>query len=667
NSKRDSMLTYHSANQKFAIMLLALFLTGITSHAQKIKRPQPVWWFGQSGAANFNFYRGTTKMLNSSKTVPTAFHKGEGVKPYASLLTEYRPNRVWGGMLNVAFDNRGSQFDGVMAPCDCPATLSTNLSYLTIEPSLRLAPFSSAFYIFAGPTLGFNLTKAFIYTQEKQADTRGDWSDIRNTVLSAQAGAGIDIPLSKRTSATQMTLSPFASFQTDFGHEPRSVESWSFYTVRAGIALKFGTAKKTAQKMLDIPETAPVKTAASVIEKEVAFTVRAPKVVPLNRKVQETFPLRNSVFFDLGFTGIPSRYIQLNKGQAASFKEEQLQVGQPDNLSNGRSSRQLAVYHNILNIMGDRLRSNPQSTIALSGASEKDPAQGKILAQNIKQYLVNIFDIDGSRISVEGREKPVVPSEQPGATKELALLREGDRRVDIVSTSSELLMQVGGKTSSFLKPVQITAVQADPLDSHVLFNAAGANDALKSWSVELTDEQGKMQSYGPYTKDQASVSGKSILGSNTQGNYKIMMLGETKNGQTIKKESFVSLMKMDDPKQQGLRYSILFDFDKSKSIDSYEKFLSEVVTPLITENSTVIIHGHTDVIGEDIYNHSLSHDRAMGAQKIIEIALMLARKKGVSFETYGFGEDAGMAPFENNFPEERFYNRTVIIDIIPSK
>jgi hypothetical protein len=40
-----------------------------------------------------------------------------------------------------------------------------------------------------------------------------------------------------------MTLSPFAAFQTDFGHEPRKVESWSFYTIRAGIALKFGTKK----------------------------------------------------------------------------------------------------------------------------------------------------------------------------------------------------------------------------------------------------------------------------------------------------------------------------------------------------------------------------------------------------------------------------------------
>jgi hypothetical protein len=47
--------------------------------------------------------------------------------------------------------------------------------------------------------------------------------------------------------------------------------------------------------------------------------------------------------------------------------------------------------------------------------------------------------------------------------------------------------------------------------------------------------------------------------------------------------------------------------------------------------------------------------------------LLNTGKKGIKFETYGFGEDAGTSPFENNFPEERFYNRTVIIDIIPGK
>ena len=663
------MLRYHTTKQKIAFLFLVLVFAGITSYAQNVTRVQPRWWFGQSAAANINYYRGTTQKLNNSLTVPTAFHKGTSVRPYISLLTEYRPGKVWGGMLNVAWDNRGGSFDGVMAPCNCPANLRTKISYLSIEPSLRIAPFASAFYVFVGPTLGINLSKEFTYKQDKTPDITADFSEINKTVFSGQAGLGIDIPISKRTSETQMTLSPFASFQSDLGSSPRNIESWSMYTIRAGMALKFGTVKRAATAVAPpiIIRDTVTGPSTTVMARDIQFSVRAPKVVPLNRQVKETFPLRNSVFFDIGSTEIPSRYVLLNNSQAASFKEEQLQESQPNNLSTGRSARQMAVYHNILNIMGDRLRSNPQSSIALSGAADNNPTEGKMLAENVKQYLVSTFGIDGSRISTEGRAKPVIPSEQPGAIHDIALLKQGDRRVDILSTSSELLMQVGGVTSPFLRPVQITAMQQDPLDSHVIFNVAGADELLNTWSVEVADEQGNVQRYGPYTQDQASISGKTILGSNTQGNYKISMIGQTKTGLAVRKESSVSLMKMDDVKQEGLRYSILFDFDRSTAIDAYEKFLADVVTPLISDNATVIIHGHTDIIGEEKYNHNLSHDRAMGAQRIIERALSNAGKKGVRFETYGFGEDVNMSPFENNLVEERFYNRTVIIDIIPAK
>jgi len=660
------MLQYHTTKRRFALILLMLIFAGITSHAQEVKRVQPVWWFGESGAANFNYYVGTTQMLNQDLTVPTAFHKGDGIKPYASLLTEYRPNRILGGMLNLAFDDRAGKL--TVAPCNCPATLATNISYFTIEPSLRIAPFASAFYVFVGPTLSINVSKEFTYTQEKQTDTRADWSNINKTVFSAQAGAGIDIPLSARTSVAQMTLSPFASFQTDLFDQPRSVETWSIYTFRAGLALKFGTGKKApvtaAVKNKTKPIITPVVIPVAVVEKEVQFSVRAPKVVPLGRQVKETFPLRSSVFFDIGSTEIPIRYVQLSPAKASYFKEEQLQKNQPDNLNKGRSARQMAVYHNILNIMGDRMRVNPQSSIALIGASDKNPTEGKLMAENIKHYLVTVFAIDASRISTEGRDKPLIPSEQPGAVTNIELLHQGDRRVDIVSTSPELLMQVGGSTSDVLKPVVITAVQEDPLDSHVIFNADGANELLESWFVDITNEQGgDVQHYGPYTQDMASVSGKTILGSNTQGNYKVVMTGQTKSGHSIRKESSVSLMKTDDLKQEGLRYSILFDFDKSKTINSYTNFLTDVITPLIPENGTIHIHGHTDIIGDKNHNLSLSYERAMSTQKIIEHALLKTGKKGIKFETFGFGDDAGMAPFENSLPEERFYNRCVIIDI----
>jgi outer membrane protein OmpA-like peptidoglycan-associated protein len=418
-----------------------------------------------------------------------------------------------------------------------------------------------------------------------------------------------------------------------------------------GAAIKFGTGV----------EATP---APAVVERDVQFSIRAPKAVPVKRRVRESFPLRNNVFFESGSTEIPIRYVELTKEQAASFKEEQLQEVRPTSLT-GRSLRQMTVYYNILNILGDRMKRSPGMTISLSGASELGPELGKARAETIKKYLVEVFGIESSRITTEGRNKPEIPSIVPGATKELGLLRAEDRRVDIESNSPEMMIEVGGGPHHVMKPVQIVSVVEDPLDSQVLINVVGAKDAFASWSLEITDERGKVQRYGPSTRDHENISGNTILGDRSKGDYKIVMLGRTKSGKFVTKESSVHLVRRVEPTKDAVRFSILFDFDQPETIDSYEKFLTEVVTPLIPDSGTVVIHGHTDIVGEEEYNDSLSSQRAQDTKNIIERAISNSSKHGITFQTFGLGENLQFAPFDNYFPEERFYNRTVIIDIVP--
>ncbi|WP_069657951.1 outer membrane beta-barrel protein [Arcticibacter eurypsychrophilus] len=643
------MLPINKLTQRFTICSLMLFLGHMTIQAQTT---QPTWWFGVSGAANFNFYDGTTQRLNNTLIAPTAFHDGFGIRPYGSFLIEYRPASALGVMLNVGYDGRGGKFDDVIAPCNCPATLETNTSYITVEPSLRLRVASSNFYLFAGPRVAFNLNKDFSYTQLRQPDTDSELSEMRKTVVSGQIGAGYDFDISSPNSRTKINLSPFVSFHPYFGQDARDIESWSITSVRTGIALKFGRGEKDA--IADAPVAVPVT--------DVIFTVREPKEISLNHQISETLPLRNSVFFNPGSSEIPSRYVLLSADQAGNFKEEQLLNEQSAN-TNGRSARQLNVYHNILNILGDRMRANPTTSITLVGASAKGKKEGRAFAESIKEYMVTSFGIDGSRITTNGRTEPVIPSKQPDGTRELALLREEDRRVDIQSTSAELLMEVGG---GMMKPIQINASQVDPLDSHVILNVKGAEKQLKSWSVALTDANGIVQNYGPFTKDQASIPGKTILNNSQEGTYQIAMNGETKDGLPVKKESSLHLISQKETIEKSFRYSILFDFNKSNTVASYEKFLTDVVSPLITSGSTVIIHGHTDVIGDVTYNTTLSQSRSEQTQNSIERVLSGSGVTNVKFETSGFGEDLDHAPFENNLPEERFYNRTVVIDIIPA-
>lgn len=643
-----------------SLVLSTLIITGIQAQTQAQDAPftKPSWLFGAAAGANFNFYNGSTHKLNAQLTPPVAFHEGKGTGLFAAPLIEYRrPGSRWGLMLQTGYDSRSGTFAQQTTPCDCPVDLSTKLSYITVEPGLRFAPFkASGFYLMGGPRLAINVQKEFRYElginpaysdQEKTAVVYGDLSEVKEKLLSMQVGAGYDIPLASQHNRTQLILSPFVTYQPYFGQSPRSIETMTVNTLRVGAALKFGRGK--------------VNTPIAV--NNVQFSVHAPANHAKDRRVRETFPLRNYVFFNQGSTAIPDRYVQLEKSQVKDFKEDQLEVFTPKTLA-GRSEREMTVYYNVLNILGDRLGKNPSATIMLVGSSEKGPQEGKVMAETVKSYLVNTFGIEASRIAIAGRSKPKLPSEQPGGTKELDLLREGDRRVSIESGSPALLMEFQSGPEAALKPVEIKAIQEAPLDSYVTFTTAGSATAYTSWSMEITDEKGIIQNFGPYMQESISIPGKSILGNRPEGTYLVTMLGTNVDGTIEKKKATVKMVLWTPAKdEEGQRYSVLYEFNDSKAISTYEKYLTEVVTPKIPKGGKVIIHGHTDIIGDETNNRNLSLARANNVKSIIESSLAKAGRKDVTFEVQGLGEE--QAPFNNKFPEERFYNRTVIIDIFP--
>lgn len=640
--------------------------------APKATFTQPSWWFGAAGGANFNFYQGTTQHLTNDFMVGTAFGDGQGIGLFAAPLIEFhRPGTMLGFMLQAGYDGRKGSWEQVQSPCNCPADLETGLSYITVEPSIRFAPFRSNFYIYGGPRFAFNIDKSFLYRQgispdypnvPARPDINGDFSDMNKSVISMQIGAGYDISLSADNKQNQAVLSPFVAFHPYFGQDPRSIESWNITSVRAGLALKFGHGKKTVDRAVYVPPVAKV-----VVEPDVTFAVNAPENVPVERRVRETFPLRNYVFFNEGSNEIPGRYVLLRKDQVKDFREDQLEVFTPKELT-GRSKRQMTVYYNVLNILGDRMVKNPASNVTMTGSSMEGTQDGKAMAESTKKYLVDVFAIAPDLIKTEGRLKPVIPSEQPGGQLELGLLREGDRRVSITSNSPELLMEFQSGNDVPLKPVEINVVQEAPIDSYTTFNVAGAETAFTSWSMELTDKQGKVQKFGPYTKESVSIPGKTILGSSPEGDYKVIMTGQTKSGKVIKKETTAHLVLWTPPvAEEMMRFSVIYEFNNSEAIAMYDKYLTEVVTPKIPKNGSVIIHGHTDIIGGEDINLKLSLARANDVKGIMEKALAKANRADVKFEVHGFGEDEIMAPFNNKFPEERFYNRTVIIDIIPAK
>lgn len=675
NSKKESRNAWFPFTQPIKMLIIsALILLGAHTplQAQEAEYTRPSWRFGVAAGANFNFYRGSTHILNATIAPPVVFNDGFGVGLFLAPLIEFhREDTRFGFMLQAGYDSRKGAFDQIMTVCNWPADLSTNLSYITVEPSLRFAPFRSNFYLFAGPRFAFNRDKSFTFKQGVNpdvpnqiapADVEGDFSNVENTIISMQVGAGLDIPLSSRNSRTQFMLSPFVSFQPHFGQNPRTIETWNLTTVRAGMALKLGQGRN---RNIPVQREEVVVVPVVPVAPQVVFTVDAPVATPARIRVRETFPLLSHVFFNTGSTEIPNRYKLLKKEDVSSFRADQLETTLPAPTA-GRSARQMNVYYNVINILGDRMVKHPQTTINLVGSSEIGLEDGKRMAESVKVYLVNIFGINAARITTKGQLIPERASVTEERRRDLELLAEEDRRVSIESTSSDLLMEFHSGPNAPLKPLEIVATQEAPVDNYVTFNVKGANEAFTSWSLRLTDSRGVSQNFGPYTQDSIRIPVSSILGTRPEGDYRVTMTGQAKNGTVVVREATTRLVPFAPPRiEEVLRFSIIFEFGQADATAIYEKFLQEVVAPKIPINGTVVIHGHTDVIGDSAFNQKLSMDRANEVKRIIENELSKSRRTDVKFEFRGFGEDVNAAPFGNRLPEERAYNRTVIIDIRP--
>lgn len=647
--------------------LVILLYIPTSALAQEAEYSKPSWYFGVAGGANFNDYRGTTQNLNSDLTVISPFYNGDGVGLFIAPMLEYhKPGTILGFMLQAGFDSRKGSFDRVTTVCNCPNDLETDLSYITIEPSLRIAPFRNSFYIYGGPRIAFNNDNSFTYQKGVNPDVpgqvmpepvNGEFSDTEKTILSMQVGAGYDIPLSSNKHKTQFVLSPFVAFHPYFGQEPRSSESWTVSTVRAGLVLKFGQGrldKITDEEEIVVSEALPY-----------TFTVNSPVNSTSDPVVRETFPIRNYVFFDKGSTEIPSRYVKLDKDEVKNFKEDQLETYVPQNMS-GRSDRNMTVYYNILNILGDRMQKYPASKITLVGSSDKGPEDGKLMAGSIKSYLADIFEIASSRIAVEGRNKPKLPSEQVGGSMELELLGQDDHRVSIETNSPELIMEFSSGPSAPLKPVEYVLSQEAPLSSYLTLGVIGGDEAFSTWSVEVKDENNRIQNFGPYTEETITIPGATILGERAKGDYTITLVGTSPDGSIVREEREVEMVLWKPSLvNESKRFSIIYEFNDAKAIQMYDKYLTEIVAPKIPSNGHVVINGYTDVIGEANNNQTLSLARANDTKTILNNSLKAMGRNDVTFEVIGNGENNSL--FANELPEQRFYNRAVVIEILPKK
>jgi outer membrane protein OmpA-like peptidoglycan-associated protein len=357
-------------------------------------------------------------------------------------------------------------------------------------------------------------------------------------------------------------------------------------------------------------------------------------------------PLLNYVFFDDNSSALPAKYLRLKKSDIESFE-----------LSDLFRDSTLQIYHNILNILGDRLRKHPDAKLTLIGCnSDIDNEKNNLdlsmkRAETIKEYLVNNWGINTKRIKTEASNLPLkasTPKNEPDKIAE-------NRRVEIYSDDYHIL-----------EPLFIEKVDRTANPPIVRFKLNGDSETgLKHWRISAKQTSNQENNFSFEFDGNLMPSVDWLLGFDQKYippkpeplNYILQLEDKRGKIKDIGPKSIPIELVTHQKKQQELlgdyqieKFSIiLFDFDQS-SLDANNKKIIEFIKGRISPDSEIEITGYTDRTGNPDYNLRLSKLRANAVKSAIN-------RKDANVK--GIGQSQLL--YSNDSPEGRFYCRTVNI------
>ncbi len=381
------------------------------------------------------------------------------------------------------------------------------------------------------------------------------------------------------------------------------------------------------------------------------FTVDSSIAVkPVDRIKIEEFqftqmhPLLNYVFFDENSSDIPYRYNMIKNSNYFDIK----------NISKFET---ISVYYDLLNIVGYRLKMNPNTSISLVGCNsgvgiEKGNTElSRSRAETIKRYFTSVWGIDGSRIRIIARGLPEKPSTPVDQTEKIA----ENRRVEIIPDSPQILEPITITDIKNIFNPEVIRFQADVQSEigveYCYININFNNNALRPieidrdvkqyFDINLIDMKNQIDFATGAMKYQLSVQDKRKKKVITD--EKSVPLEVT----SIKQKQSEKLADKEIEKYN----LILFDFNSGEITDRNLSIVNYIKSR-ININSKVEITGFTDITGSDEQNQFLSSVRAETTYR--NIKFWEAKFKGVG---------SNVKLFDNSIPEGRFYSRTVEIII----
>ncbi|MEJ5286211.1 MAG: OmpA family protein [Bacteroidota bacterium] len=394
----------------------------------------------------------------------------------------------------------------------------------------------------------------------------------------------------------------------------------------------------------EVPKVSQLTTDVKIIGKSRQGELQDnPTLIIEELETEEMFPLLPYVYFPTGEYDLTKTTMNLlDKAQTNNFDENTL----PWNT--------LRIYDNLLNIIGKRLKQNPRETITLVGCNSNTGLESNNLelsrkrAESVRDYLVNVWQIDPKRITIKARnlpEKMTNPNLIEGV--------EENQRVEIYV-----------KNLNILQPIRLSQIQRTSNPPFVeVFPEVISDAPIKGWNITIEQGNSLLREYSgvdlpnkivwnveeePIPRleepvvmkfsavdifDQKSVSTKKInIEQKTIKKKREELLGDKK----IEKFSL-----------------IVFDFDKAEILPQHIPILNEFKKK-ISPNSKVIISGYTDKIGEANYNKELALRRCLAVKNFLGLP-----DSQVVLEPIG----NEVLLYDNELPQGRSYCRTVQIKI----
>lgn len=386
-----------------------------------------------------------------------------------------------------------------------------------------------------------------------------------------------------------------------------------------------------------------------IFEPDISLAIRtlsgnAVSVITLRETdVIESYPILPIVYFPEGSADLDSSSIAvLSPADAAQFSTKSLQRNQLD------------VYNNMLNMIGIRMKQIGAGSITLTGCvnntgvEKENRPLARSRAEAVRDYLINVWTIDPSRIVVRDRLLPASP-----ASSAYAEGREENQRVDISASDPQILEPVEFRDTD--RTVDPGKIRIAPM--------VKSDQEVQRWTMDVKQNQrGLLSASGREMTDETEWETESDPRPSTDEPVEITYTVENDAGQkkTIKQRIPVEIITTQLAKarrEEGRlveRYSlIVFDYN-SAQLNSANQKIVERVKARIQPNSKVTISGYADRTGESGYNRDLAARRCREVQRILSIP-----NDQVTIDAVG----SDRLIYDNDTPIGRAYSRTVQIEI----